>query len=102
MNELINKHQIKIQLGVLALALIFLVTTVWAIAEAKNNFVTYNSKYIADIEDRITTLFHNVEKLKLDGQGRDLVLVEVRTKLTSIEALLLEIRLDQKKNMSEY
>uniref|UniRef100_A0A6M3J6V0 Uncharacterized protein n=1 Tax=viral metagenome TaxID=1070528 RepID=A0A6M3J6V0_9ZZZZ len=94
MSEFINKHSIKIQIGVLCTAIIFLIMTVWSLAEMKSHVITYESKWAVDMEEKI-------EELERAGQARDLVLVEVRTKLTSIEAILQEIRVDLKK-MSEY
>lgn len=95
--ETIDKHQFKITVALAIIVIIFLITTT-------ANFTSWKTEMEAQHEafdlrqDHLTAGFQayldNIEELERRQDGTDITMAEIRTKLSNIESLLVEIRQD--------
>ncbi len=95
MSEVIKKHAFKIQVGSAISIILFVASSVWWTASVK-----------AEYEQRFTTLANQYEHchkwyeglqevqddLVEDNQDQEIIITEIRTKLTNIEAMLVDIK----------
>ena len=91
MEDTLKKHSFKIQLGTAFFVLLFVWGASAKVSEVQARIHTINAQqenfrtWVDDLTDR-------QEELDDDNSRQDLSLVELRTRLTGIEALLIEIR----------
>ena len=99
MNETLKKHKIKIQVGTIVTVLLFTIASTVNIVNMKR-----------DIESEIKTMTNQYEhcnkwyktleeeqkEIVLSNTSQDLIIVEIKTKLISIESLLLDLKEDMK------
>jgi len=88
----IEKKHIRITIGVAVTILIFLIAITGTFAQWKTNVVNQIDHHQEQLED----LSHIVKELQKNGVSRDMQLVEIKTKLTNIEVLLIDIKKDIK------
>lgn len=86
--ETIKTHAFKIQIGSAIGAVLFIVYAVWWASGIQTQMI--NS--IEDCKEQVMTNKDHIVALEEKAIGTDLVLVEVRTKLANIEALLNDIK----------
>ena len=93
MEETLKKHSVKIQVGTLIAIIIFIATFssnyTQRMADIESNLRHLNGKTELYTE-RYATTIADQQALKID-------MAKIQTKLTSIEALILEVKTDLKK-----
>ena len=99
MSETLKKHSLKIQIGTIVTVALFLVSFTWWVTNERaaiykelgtaENQYEHCHKWMEGIDER-------VDDLEDQEIQQDLVLVEVKTRLSNIEALLEEIKLKLK------
>jgi hypothetical protein len=95
MDKLIEKHNIKIQIGTTISVLLFIIYSVISLTTTKNNIDKKLETTANQYEHCLkwyNSLSEEKDAIKLDNQKQDLVLVEVKTKLSNIETMLIEIK----------
>jgi predicted nucleotidyltransferase len=93
--EAIKKHAFKIQVGSAIVAILFVITSVWGFAGMKSDydqqFITLTNQY-NHCNKWYVSLESQVDDLDEQANGRDVVLAEIRTQLTSMQITLQEIK----------
>jgi len=95
MTESLKNHSLKIQVGTIAVVLLFVVTTAWQVrgmkADIDKEFLTMNNKY-----DHIMKFYYSLteeqKRINTEDQRQDLVIMEISTKLKNIETMLMDIK----------
>lgn len=95
----IEKHQVKITIATICIAIIFIISTTITLVNvnAKN---CAERKELNDKIDHIGTKFvsirADIDELQAKANGRDIQLATINTKLANIQTLLIEIKQDMK------
>ena len=95
MQEALKKHAVKIQLGTLVGVIIFVISVTANTVGMKKDFEadvsTLNNQY-----EHCNKWYKNLEEkqdeIDESNRSQDLIIVEIRTKLSSIESILLELK----------
>lgn len=95
----IEKHSIKISLGVAATVIIFLIVMSANFARWQAEMEATHKEFddrITHVGEKVVNMRSNIEELKDKASDRDVELAKINTKLSNIETLLIEIRQDLK------
>ena len=95
----IEKHQVKISLGVAAVVIIFLMTMSVNFASWKTHMEDEHKALSArqdHIAEKYVSIRAEVDMLEEAADQRDVQMATINAKLANIEALLLELRNDLK------
>lgn len=93
----IEKHSIKISIGVAITVVIFLIAMTanfvsWK-AQMESNHQEYDAR-IKQLDAKFLEMKLQIEELDDKATARDIQLAEIKTKLINIEALLVDIKSD--------
>ena len=91
----IDKHQFKITVAVAIMVLIFIIVTTMNTATWKANMESDHNTFKTSqlhTTEAIVDLEYEVESLERRQDGTDITMAEIKTKLISIEALLIDIK----------
>jgi len=88
MEQFLSKHSVKVQITT---AIIVILSVIAWTNKATKTYSDLENDCLATREMAENNALV-VEKLDIDARKRDLTLVEIKTKLTTIESLLAEIR----------
>jgi len=95
MTDFIKNHGVKFQLGTLVTVIIFIIGITVSVINAKRDIeielATMNNQYNHCLKF-YNTLEKTQSKVVEDNQKQDLIIVEIKTKLSSIESILLELK----------
>lgn len=93
--EVIKKHAIKIQVGSVIAVLLFVISSVWWTAGIKSEydqqFITVENQY-EHCNKWYIALQEKQDELIEKNQLHEVVIMEIRTKLSNIEAMLVDIK----------
>ena len=93
--EVLKTHAVKIQVGTIVTVLLFIVGAVWSFADYKSGveqrMTTLNNEY-NHCNKWYVSLQSKVDNLDEQANGRDVILAEIRTQLTSMQITLQEIK----------
>jgi hypothetical protein len=95
----LEKKHINISIATAVTIIIFLVSMAMNIATWKAEMQAEHKEFddrIAHLGDKVVDMRTEISVLDDKADKRDLQIVEIQTKLTNIEALLIEIKLDLK------
>lgn len=98
--EAINKHSIKIQLGVLFGFVVLVVSVVYQLTSYKNKIELQVNQCKDDLLHSFEDVDDNagrIKNLELKGQERDVEYAEIKIKLIGIETSLTEIKEELRK-----
>jgi peptidoglycan hydrolase CwlO-like protein len=95
----IEKHTIKISLGIAFSVIIFLLVMSFNLATYKshvdNDIININSR-VDHLSDKYVDIRSDIDYMQEKATARDIQLTEIKTKLANIELLLIEIKQDIK------
>jgi len=97
MKEIIRKYPITMQIGTIVTVISFIIVTTVSVNSFQNNvetkFITmenqyeYCNKWYEDLNEK-------QEEIDSTNQSQDLIIVEIKTKLNNIEAMLVRLTKD--------
>jgi len=97
----IEKHGFKISIAVAVMVIIFLIATTAQTASWKTSMEAEH-KAMETRQDHLSdghaSLRDSIQDLEKRQDGTDINMAEIKTKLSNIEALLVEIKADLKEN----
>lgn len=97
MTQKLEEYQVPITIGTLIIVALFLVTSSYSYAKNEQNTVNTINESI----DRVTRLENEYDKLAAKQEVTDKNYVEIKTKLSGIEALMLDVRSDLKTHLNQ-
>ena len=95
----IEKHQVKISIGVAVVVILSLLTMAFNLATWKAEMQAEHQEFddrITHVGDKIIGMRTDINALNEQADARDIQLATINTKLANIEALLIEIKTDLK------
>jgi len=99
MTNTIDKHQFKITIATAIIVLIFIISLTAQLSSWRTQVQADNKEFddrIIHIAERVVDIRADIKELNSKATERDIQLATINTKLASIEALLIEIKLDIK------
>jgi len=99
MTNTIDKHQFKITIATAIIVLIFIISLTAQLSSWRTQVQADNKEFddrIIYIAERVVDIRADIKELNSKATERDIQLATINTKLASIEALLIEIKLDIK------
>jgi len=101
MKETLDKHQFKITVATAIVAIFFIVSFAVQTATWKTKMCAEHNEFddrITHIGEKVVDMRAEIEILKTKANNRDIDIATINTKLSNIEALLVEIKLDLKQS----
>ena len=93
--EVLKKHAVKLQIGSIVTVILFVITSVWWVGSIKadydQQFITVQNQY-EHCDKWYESLQERQDELIEKNQEHEVVIMEIRTKLANIEAMLLDIK----------
>jgi hypothetical protein len=99
MKEVISKHSVTITIGTMIAVLLFIISTTMSVATWKAEMDAQHQEFddrISHVGDKVVGMRSDIAALEARAANRDIELATINTKLASIEALVLDIRVDLK------
>jgi peptidoglycan hydrolase CwlO-like protein len=103
MNKTIDRYQFRITVATAIIVMIFIITASVQLATWKAEIAAENNQCdsrISHIGEKVIDMRDDISNLEEQASDRDVELAKINTKLTSIEALLIEIKTDLKEGRS--